>query len=511
MENNETLLILDYGSQYTQLIARQARQLGIYSVIVPYNTPFADIEKYQPKAIILSGGPNSVYAKTAPTVDKKLLALGVPVLGICYGLQLLALALGGKVEPADKREYGLAKITVTAKGDLLPKIIDGSQVWMSHGDHVTVPPKDFVITGESDGIITAIENSRKSFYGLQFHPEVSHSVHGKDVLKNFLLKISMFTQDWTPDSFIETEIARIKELVGDNNVICALSGGVDSSVAATLVHRAIGEQQTCIFVDAGLLRKDEYEEVLAIYKKVGLNVKPVRAEKEFLGELKGVTDPEKKRKIIGAEFIKVFDAEAKNIKNVTHLVQGTLYPDVIESVSVNGPSVTIKSHHNVGGLPAHMKLKLLEPLRELFKDEVRVIGGKLGLSDTVTQRQPFPGPGLAIRILGEVTPQAVTLLQQADAIVREEIIKADLQKDLWQYFAVLLPIKSVGVMGDSRTYEQAVAVRAVQSTDGMTANWAEIPHATLGAISTRIINEVKGVNRVVYDITSKPPGTIEWE
>lgn len=511
MESNETLMILDYGSQYTQLIARKARELNIYSVIVPYSTSLENIKKHQPRAIVLSGGPNSVYGKDAPKLDKAVLELDVPVLGICYGLQLIALNLGGEVEPADKREYGIAKLSRAKDSELLPKATDNSKIWMSHGDHVTKVPNGFTVTATSGEIITAIENPEQNYYGLQFHPEVTHSEKGQQILEQFLVGIAGFSQDWTAQSFIDSELTRIKELVGNKKVICALSGGVDSSVAATLVHKAIGDQQTCIFVDTGLLRKDEYEDVLAVYEHVGLNVTPVRAEDRFLGKLKGVTDPEKKRKIIGAEFIAIFEEEAKKVGDADFLVQGTLYPDVIESVSVNGPSATIKSHHNVGGLPEKMHLKLLEPLRELFKDEVRLIGRELGLSNKVTQRQPFPGPGLAVRIVGEVTPEGTDILQQADAIVRQEIEKAQAHTDLWQYFAVLLPVKSVGVMGDSRTYEQVIAVRAVQSTDGMTANYAELSHEILSKISSRIINEIKGVNRVVYDITSKPPGTIEWE
>lgn len=511
MESNETLLILDYGSQYTQLIARKARELGVYSVIVPYSAPLEDVTKYKPKAIILSGGPNSVYDNDAPKLESRILKLGVPVLGICYGLQLITRELGGDVEPAKTREYGVATLSRKSDSALLPKKADNSQIWMSHGDHVTKAPAGFDVTAMSGDIITAIEDPKQGFYGLQFHPEVTHSQQGAQILEQFLSKVAGFSRDWTAQSFIDYELERIKELVGSKKVICALSGGVDSSVAATLVHKAIGDQQTCIFVDTGLLRQDEYDDVLAIYKHVGLNVKPVRAGERFLAKLKGVTDPEKKRKIIGAEFIAIFEEESKRVGDADFLVQGTLYPDVIESVSVHGPSVTIKSHHNVGGLPEKMRLTLLEPLRELFKDEVRRIGKELGLSDKVTQRQPFPGPGLAVRIVGEVTPEATVILQHADAIVRQEIERADAHTDLWQYFAVLLPVKSVGVMGDSRTYEQVIAVRAVQSTDGMTANYAELSHEVLSKISSRIINEIKGINRVVYDITSKPPGTIEWE
>lgn len=511
MEAHETLLILDFGSQYTQLIARRARELGVYSLILPFSATLAEIRSHNPKAIILSGGPNSVYAKGAPQLDEKLLTLGLPLLGICYGLQLMAIVLGGRVEPSDKREYGLATLNVVADSSMLPGDAHESQVWMSHGDHVTLPPPEFAITATSNGIVCAMEDPQRKLFGLQFHPEVSHTQLGTQVLEKFLVDISGFSKDWTPQAFITTELERIKALVGNSKIVCALSGGVDSSVAATLVNQAIGDQQTCIFVDTGTLRKNEYEEVLGIYQDVGLNVKPIRAGKRFLDRLKGVTEPERKRKIIGSEFIKIFNEEARTIQEVKFLVQGTLYPDVIESVSVNGPSVTIKSHHNVGGLPKKMKLELLEPLRELFKDEVRVIGRQLGLAEKVTQRQPFPGPGLAVRIVGEVTPQAIALVQEADAIVREEVEKSGKRPGLWQYFAVLLPIKSVGVMGDGRTYEQVVAIRAVESSDGMTAAWARLPYDTLASISSRIISEVKGINRVVYDITSKPPGTIEWE
>jgi GMP synthase (glutamine-hydrolysing) len=508
--NHETLVILDYGSQYTKLIARRVRELGVYSVILPFSAKLSEIEKLNPKGIVLSGGPNSVYDKNAPDLDNKVSEMGLPILGICYGLQLFAKNLGGKVTPSTTREYGLAKITLKSKSSFLPANMNGSRVWMSHGDHVAKAPSGFTVTAMSGAIICAAEDAKRKLFGIQFHPEVSHTEHGAEVLKNFL-KICGFKFDWNPTDFINETVENIKTQVGDAQVICALSGGVDSSVAATLVNKAIGDRQTCIFVDTGLLRQNEVEEVVTAYKKVGLNLKLIDASKQFLGALKGTDDPEKKRKIIGAEFIKVFDAEAKKIKDAKFLVQGTLYPDVIESVSVNGPSVTIKSHHNVGGLPDKMNLKLLEPLRELFKDEVRLIGGKLGLPQSLTQRQPFPGPGLAVRILGPVTEDGLDLLRRADAIVREEIIKAQAHNDLWQYFAVLLPIKSVGVMGDNRTYEQAVAIRVVESTDGMTADWAKLPHELIGRISSRIVSEIRGINRVVYDVTSKPPGTIEWE
>jgi len=506
----QTLLILDFGSQYTQLIARRAREMGVYSVILPHKTALSKIKQLNPQAIILSGGPNSVYAKGAPRVDKKVFELGKPILGICYGLQIMAHHLGGKVEATNTREYGKAKLSVVKASKLLGKKYSGSTVWMSHGDHVAKPPNGFIITAKSEDIICAIEDNKRQLYGLQFHPEVSHTKYGNKILDNFF-GIASFRKSYKPKSIIDTQVTHIKEVVGDASVICALSGGVDSSVAATLVHRAIGSQQICIFVDNGLLRLNEYEEVLESYKQIGLNVKPVRAGNRFLSELKGVSDPEKKRKIIGKEFIQVFEAESKKVANAKFLVQGTLYTDVIESVSVHGASVTIKSHHNVGGLPKRMKLGLIEPLRELFKDEVRVIGKDLGLPATIVQRQPFPGPGLAIRILGDITKPRLELLRRADAIVREEILRSVIAKDVWQFFAVLLPIKSVGVMGDGRTYEQVIAVRAVSSVDGMTAHWSHLPHTLLEKISSRIIGEVQGINRVVYDITSKPPGTIEWE
>jgi GMP synthase (glutamine-hydrolysing) len=506
----ETLVILDFGSQYTQLIARSTRELGVYSVILPFNAPLAEIQRLKPRAIILSGGPNSVYDAGAPKLPKAVLGLHIPILGICYGLQLLAQTFGGIVEPAASREYGEARLKLTSKSTLLGKSMDNTTIWMSHGDHVTTAPQGFTVTARSGNIICSIEDSKRKLYGLQFHPEVAHSKHGSMILANFLKQCG-FACDWSAESIIDQQLEAIRAQVGDAGVVCALSGGVDSSVAATLVDRAIGKQQTCIFVDTGLLRKNEYDEVLAAYKALGLHVTPVRAARQFLSKLKGVTDPEQKRKIIGNEFIAVFEQEAKRLDNVAYLVQGTLYPDVIESVSIWGSSAVIKSHHNVGGLPEKMQLTLIEPLRELFKDEVRFVGKALGLPEAIVQRQPFPGPGLAIRIIGDITTERITLLQAADAIVREEIEKHEVRDSLWQSFAVLLPIKSVGVMGDARTYEQVVAIRAVGSRDGMTANWAQLPYDLLGRMSSRIISEVHGINRVVYDITSKPPGTIEWE
>jgi GMP synthase (glutamine-hydrolysing) len=508
---HETVLILDFGGQYTQLIARRVRELGVYSEIVPFNTSIEDLRRRQPRGLILSGGPSSVYEEGAPHPDPAVLDLGVPVLGICYGVQLMAYFLDGEVLPSSRREYGHAELEIKPGSRLLAGIPSPVKAWMSHGDYVSRPPAGFDVTATTEAAIGAVEDTGRNLYGVQFHPEVAHTPQGKDVLRNFLINVCRLRGDWTMASFIETTVAEIRQKVGDGHAVCGLSGGVDSSAAAALVARAIGDRQTCIFVDTGLLRKNEFEEVLEAYREMDLNVIGVAAGERFLTRLAGVSDPERKRKIIGNEFIEVFQEEARRLGTVDYLVQGTLYPDVIESVSVKGPSAVIKSHHNVGGLPEKMHLKLIEPLRELFKDEVRRVGRELGLPEEIIGRQPFPGPGLAVRILGEVTPDRVALLQEADAIVIEEIRRADLYDQIWQAFAVLLPVSSVGVMGDSRTYENTVAIRAVDSLDGMTADWSRLPYDVLQRISSRIVSEVRGVNRVVYDISSKPPSTIEWE
>lgn len=508
----ETIVILDFGSQYTQLIARRIREIGVYCEIHPFNTPIEVIRSKKPRGIILSGGPDSVYEAGAPHCDRAVLETGAPVLGICYGLQLMSFFLGGKVEPSDNREYGAAILKSNGKGQLFASLSSEFQVWMSHGDKVTSPPPGFEIVAETDNALAAMEDRNRNLYALQFHPEVAHTTNGSGILANFVEGICGCKRDWTPASFIESTIEKIREQVGDGHLVCGLSGGVDSSVAAALVARAVGDKLICLFVDNGLLRKDEFQKVLETYKDYGkLRVKGIAAGERFLGELKRVDDPEKKRKIIGRVFIDVFQEEASKLGKIDFLVQGTLYPDVIESVSVKGPSHVIKSHHNVGGLPETMHLKLVEPLRELFKDEVRAVGRELGLPSILIDRQPFPGPGLAVRILGPVDQDKIKLLQESDNIVMEEIKNAGLYNKLWQSFAVLLPVKSVGVMGDQRTYEQAIAVRAVESQDGMTADWARLPYEVLDKISRRIVGEVKGINRVVYDISSKPPGTIEWE
>ena len=515
--DTQTIVILDFGSQYTQLIARRIRELNVFSVVLPCTAPLAEVQKHKPLGVILSGGPSSVYDADAPDADAGVLELGLPVLGICYGLHFIVHHLGGKVKSAPKREYGHASVliedTATPLFNGLPANI---QVWMSHGDEAEQLPAGFIRTAVTSNALAAIANDKRRIWAVQFHPEVHHTPLGPQLIKNFVFDICGAAGDWTPAHFIQTTVESIRAKVGSGHVICGLSGGVDSSVAAVLVHKAIGAQLTCIFVNNGVLRKNEFESVQKNLRgKLGLNIVAVDASERFLSQLAGVTDPETKRKRIGAEFIAVFDDEATRIAKETGgvdwLVQGTLYPDVIESSSVKGPSQTIKSHHNVGGLPDHMKLKLIEPMRDLFKDEVRRIGRDMGMPEDVLGRQPFPGPGLAVRILGEVTPGRVALLQEADEIVVAEIKAAGLYSKIWQSFAVLLPVMSVGVMGDQRTYAYTCAVRAVHSEDGMTADWTPLPYEVLKQISSRIVNEVRGINRVVYDITSKPPGTIEWE
>ncbi|MCB1215155.1 MAG: glutamine-hydrolyzing GMP synthase [Deltaproteobacteria bacterium] len=509
----DKVLILDFGSQYTQLIARRVREQGVYSEIHPFNWKLEDIRDFAPKALILSGGPSSVLQKDSPQISKEIFELGVPILGICYGLQLTAHLLGGKVLPSQKREYGRAVFNKNSSSPLLEGVSEHSQVWMSHGDKVESLPSGFVSLGKSDNTdFCAIAHESKKIYGLQFHPEVVHSQEGEVILRNFLFSIASLKATWNMGSFLEEEKKKIRQQVANKKVICGLSGGVDSTVTAVLLHEAIGDQLECIFVNNGVLRLNEAEEVQKQFtEQFKIKLHYVDASERFLKELKGVTDPEKKRKIIGYEFIKVFEEAAKAIQGAEFLAQGTLYPDVIESVSFKGPSATIKSHHNVGGLPERMGLKLVEPLRELFKDEVRVLGAELGIPRHLTHRHPFPGPGLAVRILGEVNAAQVALLQKADHIIQYEIKAADWYDKVWQCFGVLLPVKTVGVMGDERTYEQVLALRCVTSTDGMTADWVPLPAELLARISNRIINEVPGINRVVYDISSKPPGTIEWE
>jgi GMP synthase (glutamine-hydrolysing) len=517
----QSIVILDFGAQYTQLIARRIREQNVFSVVLPCTAKLEEIKSHSPVGIVLSGGPWSVYDKDAPPADARLFELALPMLGLCYGLQFMVHTLGGKVRPAAKREYGHAEIDIIAESVLFRGLARRQPVWMSHGDEALELPPGFELTAKTLNAVAAIQNVEKRLYAVQFHPEVHHTHHGTEILKNFLFQICGAKPSWTPRHFIESTIEQIRRQVGSGQAICALSGGVDSSVAAVLVDRALRDPKrrsrlTSIFVNNGVLRKHEFEKVQRTLRdKLGLHLDAVDATDRFLGKLAGVSDPEKKRKIIGNEFIKVFEREARRIEKsegkVKWLVQGTLYPDVIESRSVRGPSQVIKSHHNVGGLPEKMKLKLIEPLKDLFKDEVRKIGRDLGMPEEILQRQPFPGPGLAVRVLGEVTPQRLALLRDCDEIVVSEIKNAGLYTKIWQSFAVLLPVMSVGVMGDQRTYAYTCAVRAVSSEDGMTADWVALPTDVLKTISTRIVNEVKGVNRVVYDITSKPPGTIEWE
>jgi len=507
----EKILILDFGSQYTQLIARKVRELSVYCEIHPYNNipdTLAGI-----KGIILSGSPFSVRDETAPSPDLSGIKSKVPILGICYGAQLMAQQNGGEVHPSKTREYGRANLEkIYMNNVLLQNVSSGTQVWMSHGDSIEKIPENFnIIASTADVKVAAYKIGNEETYGIQFHPEVYHTTEGKTILQNFVSDICGCTQDWTPASFVETTISELKDLLGNDNVVLGLSGGVDSSVAAVLLHRAVGKNLTCLFVDNGVLRKNEFENVLASYKDMGLNVIGVDSGKQFLSELKGVTEPEKKRKIIGRIFIEVFEQEAKKLRDVKWLAQGTIYPDVIESVSVKGPSATIKSHHNVGGLPERMNLKVVEPLKLLFKDEVRKVGKVLNIPGDILRRHPFPGPGLAIRILSDVTPDKVRILQEVDNIFIEGLKNHGLYDDVWQALTVLLPVQSVGVMGDERTYENVVVLRAVTSTDGMTADWVHLPYEFLSKMSNEIINKVKGINRVVYDISSKPPATIEWE
>ena len=510
--NHQTIIVLDFGSQFTQLIARRLRELSVYSEILPFDTPVAELKARRPVGVILSGGPKSVSEAGAPHCDPAVFDAGVPVLGICYGMQLMTHALGGDVAPAPHREFGLATINIERDAPLFASVPRTLRVWASHGDFVRTPPRGFAVTATSaNAPVAAMAAPDRGLYALLFHPEVVHTDRGIEILRSFAFDVCGCTGDWTMSSFVDEATARIRQQVGNGRVVCGLSGGVDSTVAALIVHRAIGDRLTCIFVDNGVLRQDEAAQIRARFERLHLPLVFADASQLFLDRLAGVTDPEQKRKIIGAAFIDVFEAEARAIGTFDFLAQGTLYPDVIESVSVIGPSHVIKSHHNVGGLPERMRFTLVEPLRQLFKDEVRALGTELGLEDEFVWRQPFPGPGLAVRILGEVTASRLNLVRRADHIVAEEVKKAGWYRRLWQSFAVLLPIQSVGVMGDARTYEYTIAIRAVESKDGMTADWARLPHDLLATISSRIVNEVKGINRVVFDISSKPPSTIEWE
>ncbi len=508
------ILIIDFGSQFNQLIARRVRECRVYCRIEPPTIKADRIKALNPEGIILSGGPSSIYEKDSPRLDYGVFDLGIPILGICYGMQFMVDALGGKVKQARKREYGFAELDIIKQDQILDSVPKRTQVWMSHGDSIIELPKGFAASAVTDNSpVAAAADARKRFYGLQFHPEVEHTLKGKQILSNFLFEVCHCKRSWTMKSFAQDAIDEIRQTTVHRKVILGLSGGVDSSVTALLIHKAIGQDLTCIFVDNGLLRKNEAQKLKQTFKQhLKINIRFVNAAKLFLNALKDVTDPERKRKIIGKIFMDVFEAEARKIKNAEFLAQGTLYPDIIESRSAfGGPTSVIKSHHNVGGLPKRMKLRLVEPLKYLFKDEVRKLGTQLGLEDELIWRQPFPGPGLAIRVIGAITPKRLDILREVDAVLLEEIRAAGYYKKLWQSFAVLLPIKSVGIMGDGRTYENIVAIRAVTSKDAMTADWAKLPHRLLGKISNRIINEVRGVNRVVYDISSKPPSTIEWE
>lgn len=511
LKEQEKIVVLDFGSQYNQLITRRIREFGVYSELHPHTVTAEDIKKMNAAGIIFSGGPNSVYDQNSFDVDTAIFDLGIPVLGICYGMQLMSKKLGGRVEKAKNREYGKAEISIEQKNELFRELPEKQVVWMSHGDLVVEAPPGFDVIATSPSCpISAIANEERKFYAVQFHPEVRHSIYGNELLQQFVVDICGATANWSMESFIDMEIEKIRAQVGDKKVLCALSGGVDSSVVAVLIHKAIGDQLTCIFVDHGLLRKDEAEGVMKTFSEgFHMNVIKVDARDRFMSKLAGVSDPEKKRKIIGNEFIYVFDDEATKLKGIEFLAQGTLYTDIIESGTATAQ--TIKSHHNVGGLPEDMQFKLIEPLNTLFKDEVRALGTELGIPDDIVWRQPFPGPGLAIRVLGEVTEEKLEIVRESDAILREEVAKAGLERDIWQYFTVLPDIRSVGVMGDTRTYDYAIGIRAVTSIDGMTSDWARIPYDVLEKISVRLVNEVPHINRVLYDVTSKPPSTIEWE